>query len=101
MRALFKILLSFLLKRVTFTSSFSTVAMSTSLIRSWDHQDQQNVQLSRGRNAHSPHEDPVALVWVEVCVGEESLASVLSSQSNDVMVEHVEGEALSGVPLEV
>ena len=37
----------------------------------------------------------------EMWVGEESLTSVLPGQGNDVMVEHVEGEAFPEVSLEV
>jgi len=40
-------------------------------------------------------------VRVEVWVREESLASVLPSQSDDFMMEDVEREALPGVPFEI
>ena len=55
----------------------------------------------RERKTYSPHKDPVTLIEVEVWVREEKLTSIFPSQSNDVMVEHVEREALSGVSLQV
>jgi len=51
--------------------------------------------------AYGSLEDPVTLVEAEAWLREESLTSVLPGQSNNIMVEHVEGEALSEVPLEV
>ena len=52
-------------------------------------------------NIYSPPKDPVTFGKVEVRVGEESSTGILSSQNNDIMVEHVEGEALSKISLEV
>ena len=101
MRALLRTLLNLFLKKIISPPSFST-AMSASLTRgAWDHQGQYNVRLARGRKAYSPHKDPVTLIEVEVWVREENLTSIFPSQSNDVMVEHVEREALSEVFLQV
>ena len=44
---------------------------------------------------HIAQKDLVTLSEVEVWVRKESLASIFSSQNNDIVVEHVEGEALS------
>jgi len=76
--------------------------MSTSLTRGdYDRQTQWSIQLPWKRNAHSSHKYPVTLVEVEVWVREERLTSILPNQSNDIMVEDVEREALSDVSLEV
>ena len=53
------------------------------------------------RDTHSPHQKFVALVEVEVRVRIENLAGILPSQSDDCMVEHIEGEALPMVSLGV
>jgi len=53
------------------------------------------------RDTHGPHKKFVALVEVEVWVRVESLAGIFSSQSNDVMVEHIKGEAFPEVLLEI
>ena len=50
---------------------------------------------------YSPPKNPVTLVNVEVWVGEENSTGVLPSQSDDIMVEHVEGEVLPVVSHEV
>ena len=52
-------------------------------------------------DAHSSHKNSVTLIEAEVWIGEEGLASVFPSQSNDVVVEHVEREALAEVPFEI
>ena len=51
------------------------------------------------RETHSSYENFEAFWGIEVWVREEGLASVFPSQSDDVMVENVEREAPSGVPL--
>jgi len=53
------------------------------------------------RNAHSSHQNLVALTKVEVWGRVEHLASILPSQGNDIMMEHVEREALSEISLEI
>ena len=76
--------------------------MSISLIRgAYDHQDQSNVLLPRERNPHLSHEDLVTLVEGKVLVRIESLTSVLPNQGDDIVVEYVEREALSEIPLEI
>ena len=47
------------------------------------------------------HKDPVTLVEVKVLVREENSTSILSGQGDDIMMEHIERETLSEVPLEV
>ena len=46
----------------------------------------------------SPHENLVTLVNAEVGVTEEYLATFVSGQSDDSMLEYFEGETLPGVP---
>jgi len=53
------------------------------------------------RYTHSPHQKFVALVEVEVWMRVESLAGIFPGQSNDCMVEHIKGEALAVVFLEI
>ena len=102
MRSLAIILFNFLLRRIRFPSSLSSVAISTSLIRgAYDHQDQPNDLLLRGRNPHRPHKDLVTLVEGKVLVGVESLTSILPNQGDDIMMEHIERETLSEVSLEI
>jgi hypothetical protein len=55
----------------------------------------------RGRNTYSSHENLVTPADVEMGVGEENPTSILSTQSNDVMVEDVEREALAEVLFQV
>jgi len=102
MRVLLRSLFNFLLKRARFPSSFFSVAASTSSTRgAYDHQNQWNVPSPCERNAHSSHKNLVTLVEIEVWVREEGLTSILPGQSNDLMVEDVEREALPEVLLEV
>ena len=53
------------------------------------------------RNPHRSHKDFVTLVEGKVLIGVESLTSIFSNQSDDIMVEDVERETLSVVSLEV
>ena len=53
------------------------------------------------KGTHSPHQKFVALVEVEVWVRVESLAGIFPGQSDDIMVEYIEGEALAEVSLEI
>lgn len=102
MRALFNILLSFLLKRIRSSLSISSSAIFTSLTWGvYDHQDQRNALLLRDRNPHRPSKELVTLDEVKVWVGEESSTSVLPSQYDNIMVEHFERETLPEVPPEV
>ena len=50
---------------------------------------------------YSSPKNLVTFVEVEVWVGEENSTGVFASQSNDIVVEDVEREALSQVSLEV
>jgi len=52
-------------------------------------------------NPHRSHKYLVTLVEVEVRVRVESSTSILPSQGDDIMVEHVERETLSAVLIEV
>ena len=52
-------------------------------------------------DTHSSHEKFVALIEIEVRVRVKSFPPLFPNQSNDVMVEHVEGKALSEVLLEI
>jgi len=60
-----------------------------------------NILLLRKRNSHPSHEDLVTLVEGKVLIRVESLTGILPDQGDDIMVEHVERETLSKVPLEV
>ena len=55
----------------------------------------------RERNAHGPQQNLVTLAEAKVWAREEHFTSILSSQSNDLMLEYVEREALSEVSFEV
>ena len=55
----------------------------------------------RGRNTYSSPQNLVTLADVEMGVGEENSTSILPTQSNDVMVEDVEREALAEVLFQV
>jgi hypothetical protein len=101
-RALPNILFILLVKGLRPSVSLSSVAIFTSPIRgACDHGDQPNVLLPRGRNPHRSHEDFVTLVYIKVPVRVESSTSIVSSQGDDIMVEDVERETLSGVSREV
>ena len=54
-----------------------------------------------GRNTHSSLKKHVTLTEVEVLRSKEHLTSILPSQSNDSVVQHVEREALSKVSLKI
>jgi len=102
MRALLKTLLILLLRRTTSLSSVSSVAVLTSLTSgAWCHRGRRNVRSARERSTHRSHKYLVTLREVEVRIGEESLASIFPGQRNDCMMEHIEGETLSEVLLEV
>ena len=53
------------------------------------------------RNQYCSPQDPITLAKVEAWVRVENSTSVLPGQGDHVMVEDVEGEALSEVSLEV
>jgi hypothetical protein len=55
----------------------------------------------RERNPDRSHKDLVTLGEVKMWVGEENLASILSSQGDDIMVEYIERETLSEVSPEI
>ena len=50
---------------------------------------------------YSSLKNPVTFVEVEVRVREKNVTGVIPNQSNDIVVEYVEGEALSEVSFEV
>ena len=53
------------------------------------------------RNPHPTHKELVTLAEMKIWVGVEDSTSILSSQDDNIMVEHIERETLSGVLLEI
>jgi len=87
---------------VRFPCWFSSVALSTSLIRgAYGHQDQPNDLLLHERNPHRPHKDLVTLLEGKLLVGEESSTSILSGQDDDIVLEHIKRKTVPEVSLEV